>query len=1402
MKRYVKTLIIVMGAGTALLIAAVTGLLFYLQTDHGGQFVQNAVNQRIDGTLSWDGLEIFLFEGRVELKRLQVQDAAHHPVAGFDRLAVDISWRSLISGIVDIEALLIEGLRADLTADSRGEINLMRIFGPPTPEVSDAPDQKGGAIPVNVVIRSLKVLNASAGFEMPDKGFKATVGDVDLILTGADLKKRTGRLSLTVSDAGIISPEFNTRIRRLHTEAVLNDGRIDPFVCRLETGASAVAVDGSLQDVFGRPVADLKLESTVFLPEIQQSLRLNQILSGQVTARGTVRGIVDNPDADLALDYGGGVLGGYPVDRILLKLVLKDRIVDLNRLAVKAAGGLLTASGMADLKQVLEGGFLTTKPNPDAISYRLAVQSRDIDLGQLLPSGRRVSGIIRTDLDLTGSGISSAVRSLNASLVLAAKGLAADPAAAPVDVNLHSRFYLEGQQAGIRQLTVTSDGIDMSAGGRYDLSSDAIEANIDLTAPDLFPLLSGLNFEQPHGRLALQARLSGTVKHPVMDADLQAKQIGMQDITIGDVSLKASLDASGLLNISRFEVENQGAVASGSATVRMFQQPFALDPDLPVSLSLSLQQLDLGKFVAGKMASGVIDGHLSAKGNIRSLIATAAVTGKDVFVRPVRVGDLTAGLRFSEGRVIVDRLSVHNRRSQLEMSGFAQILEPPGIKLIEDPEFGCDIQSEGIYLEDFSDRIQGRAEIDARMEGTIKHPRGRLNLRGTDLDLAVQKLKEVTLVSEFDGEKIYFSPLRVTVAPKETIVATGWASTDKTFQVAMSSEGVSLANIDRVQQTNRAQGQVAFNIAGKGSLEDPDIRGEITASDIQIMEKSVQDITVHLEVKDQLARIQSRLNFDVTAEYHLKKRDFSALLRFDDTDLSPLFALLGMADAGGHLTGDISAAGNLDAVEQVQGSVNVDRLGLVFREKPVLQTQNLKMVLKDQRLQIFPSRWMLAADGQIDISGTGSLDGPLDVKVQGVVPMRAVGMISEDFSDASGQIRVSGGIGGTLKEPDIRMDMNMEGVGLTLPVLMQNLHDVNGRVQVTPQAIFLERIQGRLDDGRFNVSGKMDLDAFRPSSISVEVNAQSLPVRIPDTLDMTLNAALKLTGTPERSALQGQVVILDGTYYKDVNLSFLRIVEDKKRRETVPSADMTQPFLKHMALDILLKRRNPFVVDNNLAQLNILPDFKIAGTLNQPVMTGRAEVESGTIQYRKKTFTVNKGVVDFINPYRIEPQLDISSKAQIRGWAITLDISGTPDALKFKLSSVPEEQDADLLSLLLFGKTTAELIENEGGTKRPAAQMLAELIGSTFGEDIKKTTGLDIFEVDTQGQDDTDRIKVTVGKALSERMTVKYETESKSGEMLQRAIAEYKLMENILLSGFQDSKGFFGGEFKFRLEFR
>ena len=97
------------------------------------------------------------------------------------------------------------------------------------------------------------------------------------------------------------------------------------------------------------------------------------------------------------------------------------------------------------------------------------------------------------------------------------------------------------------------------------------------------------------------------------------------------------------------------------------------------------------------------------------------------------------------------------------------------------------------------------------------------------------------------------------------------------------------------------------------------------------------------------------------------------------------------------------------------------------------------------------------------------------------------------------------------------------------------------------------------------------------------------------------------------------------------------------------------------------------------------------------------------------------------------------------------------------------------------------------------------MIADTVGVDIKKSTGLDILQVeatDEGDEADVGGVKVTVGKRLSDRMTVKYAVETKDGETVQTAITEYKLLEHILMSGFQDSQGVYGSELAFRIEFR
>ncbi len=346
-----------------------------------------------------------------------------------------------------------------------------------------------------------------------------------------------------------------------------------------------------------------------------------------------------------------------------------------------------------------------------------------------------------------------------------------------------------------------------------------------------------------------------------------------------------------------------------------------------------------------------------------------------------------------------------------------------------------------------------------------------------------------------------------------------------------------------------------------------------------------------------------------------------------------------------------------------------------------------------------------------------------------------------------------------------------------------------------------------MDEGRFELTGLLELAKWQPQKADFLLSAHKIPIEIPDLLDLVFNTSLSIKGTKDNSEIKGEVVLLDGIYYKDVKFNLLQGVGQKKRKFKPPFQNYDQSILNNLKLDIALKSRSPFKVENNLVDLNLTPDFHLTGTLKRPLIIGRARVNSGKIIYQKKDFIVRKGVLDFVDPYKLVPELDILSEVTVRTWKIYLKISGTPEELLLTLSSDPPEEDEDVLSLLLFGKTSQELIAEDSKVSQSTNQMLAELIAGTLGEDIKKIAGIDILEVETmdgveEEEFDPDRVKITVGKKLSRRLTVKYSVESKNDELNQRAISEYQFFDQIFVNGFQDDQGIYGGGLILRIEFR
>ncbi|MCP4347883.1 MAG: hypothetical protein GY795_20460 [Desulfobacterales bacterium] len=1463
MTKKVKKVFIGIGIFFGLIIFLFVTTLFYLETNHAQQFIQGKINKAIPGTVSWEELSFSLVKGKIELKNVLLKDPADNKLAGFDRLFLDLSLSTLLKSDLTVETLILEKPWAMLKTDSKGKLNLMSAFPAPKPEKKPK-KEKPKELPVNIVVRELTIAKGSVSFEKPDN-LKAVASEINLS-ANADLSDQQGNLVLEIGNGKIESQKINTSLDQFQIKATLKEGRVEPLVCQIGSAPLKLELSGKADNIFKEPFLDLNLDLGASLSDLREILQIEPVLTGGVSAKLKVKGAVNNPEVSFHLDYGGGNLAGNRVDQIDLDFQLKDRLLDIDSLNANAASGNLNLHGQVNLREAFAKGFLSPQRELNAISYKLILEQNNIELEKLLcktetecpPEKSKLKGVVNSDIIIDGTGIYPGKLSAMLSMELSAKQLAANQPsapndikpyqtkliscsecdeatgwyAAPIDLHLKTEAGMDKGIVTVKQLNAEAGSIKLEISGNYNLSSQEVSANILLNAPDLENTLSSLGIKDVSGKLRLKTDISGSVKQPVFDVVLNGKQLHFREITIGKVDLNAALDQSGTLNVSQLSLENQGSVLKGKGTLNIFEDGFKINHALPLNISINLSNIETKDFINKKIVSGTIDGQINVRGNMNAPDAELSLQGKKLALEAARLGDVNIDARLSQGMLHLDKLNIKNRKSVLRASGTAHILEKNKLKVLKNPAIDVDLESKTAFIEDFTDKLKGKLVFSAHAKGNVMHPKGTVNLRGTGLDLGVQKIKEFRLISEFDGKKIGFKPLQIFLTSKESVEAEGWVSLpdskagtqpcQKTVKgdcdkdskpgkpemdIVLTSKGINLRNIDIIRKEKIADGKIMLNLSGKGSVGNPEVKGEISLEKLRVKGKTIDDIGINLDLRDQLAKVSGKLNFDFSGFYHLAAKDFSATAVFDKTDLWPYFKMAGRTDLTGALSGKIEAKGNAGKIGETEASADLSDLALFLNKKELIKTENFKAFFKNNEVSIQDARLALLRHGHIDVKGNANIKGPLDLKVKGDIPLKVVSLFVEETHGLTGNLILSGTVGGDVSQPDIKADIRLKKIGMTVPNLMQQIHDVNGQILLSSDLADIKKIEGRLDTGRFGLSGKVNLKKFNPSKVDLKVSANALPLEIPETLDALLNTDLKVRGTPEKTTVSGEAVILEGRYYKDVNLT-MNIIKGigKKKRETAPvRPEIKAPFLKNMIFDVNVKHRNPFLVDNNLATLEINPDLSVHGKLNNILISGRAEIGSGTIAFQKKKFDVKKGAVDFLNPYKIEPTLNIESEVKVRKWTISLNVSGTPDNLDFKLTSDPSEEYQDILSLIAVGKTTSELAgSGEGEPSQTPAQMLAEIVAKTVGEDVKKATGLDVLEVETQGQgdDDSDRIKVTIGKELSRRMTVKYSVESKNGEMVQQASTEYKFLENLLLNGFQDNKGVFGGELKYRLEFR
>ncbi len=424
--------------------------------------------------------------------------------------------------------------------------------------------------------------------------------------------------------------------------------------------------------------------------------------------------------------------------------------------------------------------------------------------------------------------------------------------------------------------------------------------------------------------------------------------------------------------------------------------------------------------------------------------------------------------------------------------------------------------------------------------------------------------------------------------------------------------------------------------------------------------------------------------------------------------------------------------------------------------------------------------------GNLTASGRLNPWGPLDLRVDGRVPLAVLPAFRPEIREAAGTATIVGRIGGTAAAPRPAGEVRIHAGTLQLRDRPEAFRNVEARILFSPEGLRLAEATASLGRGQVRASGDLTLHGWQPDAYRIVVTGRNVSLAPFEGLQTTWDLDLELVGQGPRNLLRGEGRLLQGRYSGKLNLLAMLL---SRRSEKAAEASPGLP------LRILLQLNNNLRVDTNWARLQAGGTLSLEGTTADPILLGSLESTEGRMTFRKQRWTISSAAVRFADPRRIDPILDVTARAQIKDYDITLRLSGRPDELTFRLSSVPTLAQEEILTLVTLGTTTREAGQAPGGiVLGEMAQLFAEdVLGFAAGGYAPETLQLEKTDKNAQ--------VVNVGKQVTEDVRVLY-SQTLSGASKRVLRVEYQVIGPLLLSGEQDFQGGFGGDVLIRLRFR
>ncbi len=377
--------------------------------------------------------------------------------------------------------------------------------------------------------------------------------------------------------------------------------------------------------------------------------------------------------------------------------------------------------------------------------------------------------------------------------------------------------------------------------------------------------------------------------------------------------------------------------------------------------------------------------------------------------------------------------------------------------------------------------------------------------------------------------------------------------------------------------------------------------------------------------------------------------------------------------------------------------------------------------------------------------------------------------------------------------------VTVSGGELALPTLRQSLRDISVNLGLNGAALQIDASANGPAGGGLGARGSLQLTGGMVANLEASLNGFVLtdPTLFTTTLDGGVQVSGPLTGA---ASIAGRIDVgRTEIRIPDGGLGFGGAIPELKHVGEPAGVFLTRKragLVKEdkgsgssggggggpaYGLDITVRAPEQIFIRGRGLDTELGGALVIGGTTASPTPVGEIEVIRGRLDILGKRLDMEEGTVSMAGG--LKPYLDLTASSTQDDFEFLAVISGPVDDPQFKLTSVPDLPEDEVLARFLFGKSVTDLSPLQAVQLASAVANLTGHGGGGLTAGLREGLGLDDLDLATTDDGGTE---VRAGKYLSENIYTEFVADSEGDTEIDLNIDLHK---NVTIKGTASSSG-------------